>query len=102
MVISLGSGADLHMAQLIPLLLTISCSSKSRLVLPEWFCFSGAGLPTTQVVLEKRPLNECSSSSSSISSSSGGSSSSGSSNSKADGKRKTGYNGVKSFERSTG
>ena len=24
--------------------LTVSCSSKSRLVLPEWFCFSGAGL----------------------------------------------------------
>jgi len=33
------------MAQLMPLPLTISCSSKSRLVLPEWFCFSGAGLP---------------------------------------------------------
>jgi len=28
----LGQGADLHMAQLIPLPLTISCSSKSRLV----------------------------------------------------------------------
>jgi len=25
--------------------LTISCSSKSRLVLPEWFCFSDASLP---------------------------------------------------------
>jgi len=23
----------------------ISCSSKSTLVLPEWFCFSGASLP---------------------------------------------------------
>jgi len=34
-------GADLHIAQLMPLPLTISCSSKSRLVLPEWFCFSG-------------------------------------------------------------
>jgi len=42
--------------------LTISCSSKSRLVLPEWFCFSGAGLP--RIVLEKRLLNECSSSNS--------------------------------------
>jgi len=40
-----GQGADLHMAQLMPLPLTISCSSKSRLVLPEWFCFSGARLP---------------------------------------------------------
>jgi len=27
-----GKGADLHMAQLMPLLLTISCSRKSRLV----------------------------------------------------------------------
>jgi len=44
MVISLERGADLHTAQLMPLPLTISCSSKSRLVLPEWFCFSGAGL----------------------------------------------------------
>ena len=29
--------ADLHMAQQMPLPLTISCSSKSRLVLPSWF-----------------------------------------------------------------
>ena len=35
-VICLGQGADLHMAQLMPLPLTISCSSKSRLVLPFW------------------------------------------------------------------
>jgi len=35
----------LHMAQLMPLPLTISCSSKSRLVLPEWFCFSGPAYP---------------------------------------------------------
>ena len=33
MVICLGQGADLYMAQLMPLPLTISCSSKSRLVL---------------------------------------------------------------------
>jgi len=32
----LGQGADMHMAQLRPLPLTISCSSKSRLVLPFW------------------------------------------------------------------
>jgi len=32
----LGQGADLHMAQLMPLTLTISCSSKSRLALPFW------------------------------------------------------------------
>jgi len=45
MVICLEQGADLHIAQLMPLPLTISCSSESRLVLPEWICFSGAGLP---------------------------------------------------------
>jgi len=45
MVKCLGQGADLHIAPLMPLPLTISCSSKSRLVLQEWFCFSGAGLP---------------------------------------------------------
>jgi len=32
MVICLGRGADLHMAQLMPLPLIITCSSKSRLV----------------------------------------------------------------------
>jgi len=32
-----GSSADLCMAQLMPLPLTVSCSSKSRLVLPPWF-----------------------------------------------------------------
>ena len=30
-------------AQLMPLPLTISCSSKSRLILPSWFYLSGAG-----------------------------------------------------------
>jgi len=39
----MNQGADLHMAQLMPLPLTISCSSKSRLVLPSWFHLSGAG-----------------------------------------------------------
>jgi len=39
-------GANLHMAQLIPLPLALSCSSKSRLVLPFWCQF-------TQVVLDK-------------------------------------------------
>jgi len=38
-VICLGRGADLHMAQLMPLPLTISCSSKSRLVLFPGFTF---------------------------------------------------------------
>ena len=32
MVICLGRGADLHMVQLIPLPLTVSCSRESRLV----------------------------------------------------------------------
>ena len=36
----LGQGADLHMIQLMPLPLTISCSSKSRLVLPFWCRFT--------------------------------------------------------------
>ena len=36
MIMCLGQGADLNMAQLMPLPLTISCSSKSRLVLPSW------------------------------------------------------------------
>jgi len=40
-----GWGADLHMAQQMPLPLTISCSSKSRLVLPSWFCLTGTRSP---------------------------------------------------------
>jgi len=35
-----GRGADLHMAQLMPLPLTNSCSSKSRLVLLFWYQFT--------------------------------------------------------------
>jgi len=45
-VVCLERGADLHMAQLMPLPLTVSCSSKIR-------------IGFTQVVLEKRPLNGC-------------------------------------------
>jgi len=41
----LGWGADLHIAQQMPLPLTISCSSKSRLVLPFWFYLSGTCSP---------------------------------------------------------
>jgi len=44
-VMCLGQGADLHMTQLMPLPVTISCSSKSSLVLPSWFYLSGAGSP---------------------------------------------------------
>jgi len=45
MVMCLERGADLHMAQLMPLQFTISCFSKSRLALPSWFYLSGAGSP---------------------------------------------------------
>jgi len=36
-VICLEQGADLHMAQLMPLPLTVSCFSKIRLVLTFWY-----------------------------------------------------------------
>jgi len=39
MVICLAQDADLHMAQLIPLPLTVSCSRKSRLVLVLFFWY---------------------------------------------------------------
>jgi len=52
MVICLERGADLRMAQLMPLPLTISCFSKSRLVFPFWYWL-------TQVFLDKGPLNVC-------------------------------------------
>jgi len=48
-VICLERDANLHMAQLMPLLRTVSCF---RLVLPFWYWL-------TQVVLEKEPLNGC-------------------------------------------
>jgi len=51
-VVCLGRGADLHMAQLMPLPMTILCSSKSRLVLPFWYWL-------TQVVPDKGPLKVC-------------------------------------------
>ena len=46
MVMSLGQSTDLHMAQLMPLPLTISCSIKCRLVLFFWYRL-------TQVVPDK-------------------------------------------------
>jgi len=45
-VMCLGQGADLHMTKLMPLPLTISCSTESRLVLPFW-------CQLTWVVLDK-------------------------------------------------
>ena len=54
MVICLELGADLHMAQLMPLTLTVSslASVKSRLVLPFWYLL-------TRVIADKGPLNWC-------------------------------------------
>jgi len=51
-LICLVQGADLHMAQLMPLPIIVFCSSKSRLVLPFWYWF-------TLVVPGKAPLNGC-------------------------------------------
>ena len=54
MVICLEQGADLHMAQLMPLPLTVSliASVKSRFVLTFWYRL-------TRVVQKKGPLNGC-------------------------------------------
>ena len=52
MVIRLERGADLHMAQLMPLPLSVFCSSKIQI----GFTFL---VPAHPVVLEKRPLNGC-------------------------------------------
>jgi len=41
-LICLKRGADMHMAQLMPLPLTISCFSKKN---PDWFYLSGTGSP---------------------------------------------------------
>jgi len=51
-VICLERGADLHMAQLMPLPLTISCFSKIQI----GFTFL---VPADRVVPEKGPLNGC-------------------------------------------
>jgi len=50
MVICIGRGTDLHMAQLMPLQLTASCFSKSRLVLPFSYRL-------TREVADKWPLD---------------------------------------------
>jgi len=55
-VICLERGEDMHMAQLMPLPLTVPlslASVKSRLVLPFWYRL------THRVVPDKRPLNGC-------------------------------------------
>jgi len=58
-VICLERGADLHMAQLMPLPLTVSCSSKIHIgftflvpALPFWYRL-------TRLVPDKGPLNGC-------------------------------------------
>jgi len=51
-VICLERGADLHMAQLMPLPLTVSCFSKIQIGLPFWYRL-------TWVVLDKGQLNGC-------------------------------------------
>ena len=54
MVICLERGADLHMAQLMPLPLTVSCLSKIQTgtVVPFWYWLAW-------VVTDKGPLNGC-------------------------------------------
>ena len=49
-VIRLERGTDLHMAQRMPLPLTVSCFSKIQIGFPFWYRL-------TWVVLEKGPLN---------------------------------------------
>ena len=50
--LSLERGADLHMVQLMPLPLTVSCFSKMQIGLPFWYRL-------TQVVPDKGRLNGC-------------------------------------------
>jgi len=51
-VVCLEQGAGLHMAQLMPLPLTVSCISKIQIGLTFWYRL-------TRVVSEKGPLNGC-------------------------------------------
>jgi len=52
MFIRLERDADLHMSQLMPLPLTVSCFSKIQMVLPFWYRL-------TRVVPDKGSLNVC-------------------------------------------
>ena len=52
MVVCLECSADLHMAELMPLPLTISCFSKIQIGLPFWYRL-------TRVVPDKGLLNVC-------------------------------------------
>jgi len=51
-VICLERGAHLHTAQLMPLLLTVSCFSKIQISFTIWYWLA-------RVVLEKGPSNGC-------------------------------------------
>ena len=55
MVICLERGADLHMAQLMPVSLAVSCFGKIQIGFTFWY-------QLTWVVPEKGPLNGCNSS----------------------------------------
>jgi len=57
----LGQGADLHKAQLMPLPVTISCSSKSRLVLPFWYQLTWVVPDTVQGAVKQFSSSSCSS-----------------------------------------
>jgi len=52
MIVCLECSADLHMAELMPLPLTISCFSKIQIGLPFWYRL-------TRVVPDKGLLNVC-------------------------------------------
>jgi len=52
MVICLERDADMHMAQLMQLPLTVSCFNKIQIGLPFWYWL-------TRVVPDKGPLNVC-------------------------------------------
>jgi len=51
-VIGLERDADLHMARLMPVPLTVSCFSKIQIGFPFWYWL-------TRVVADKEPLNGC-------------------------------------------
>ena len=52
MVVCLERDADLHIAQRMPLPLTVSCFSRIQIGLPFWYRL-------TRVVMDKGPLNGC-------------------------------------------
>ena len=58
MVICLEQGADLHIAQLMPLPLTVSCFSKIQIDFTFLFVIAEP-VDHIRVVLDKGPLNVC-------------------------------------------